>query len=160
MPGPFAENQSVNPHFRDILSALSAEGAEFLVVGAYALAVHGLPRATGDLDIWVRPSPENARRVWRALLRFGAPLGGYSESDFALPNIVFRMGLQPTQIDVLTFISGVEFQQAWDARVQSEVEGIVVCVIGVADQIRNKRAAGRPKDCLDADWLEREKGKQ
>jgi hypothetical protein len=64
MPGPSAENRSVNPHFRDILSALSAEGAEFLVVGASALAVHGLPRATGDLDIWVRPTPENAGKLW------------------------------------------------------------------------------------------------
>ncbi len=148
----------MNPHFRDILSALSAEGAEFLVVGAYALAAHGLPRATGDLDIWVRPSAANATRVWRALLRFGAPLSGYDEKDFHAPDIVFRMGLPPTQVDVLTSISGVEFDAAWTARQRKEVEGVVVPVIGVEDQIRNKRAAGRPKDKIDADWLERQSG--
>jgi hypothetical protein len=81
----------VNPHFRDLLSALSAEGAEFLIVGAYALAVHGLPRATGDLDIWVRPSPENPQRVWRALIRFGAPLANMEVTDSHTPDVVFRM---------------------------------------------------------------------
>ena len=147
----------MNPHFRDILSALSAEEAEFLVVGAYALAAHGLPRATGDLDIWVRPSESNASRVWRALLRFGAPLSAYEVKDFHTPDTVFRMGLPPTQVDLLTTISGVDFDSAWPARVQSEVEGITIHVIGVEDQIRNKRAAGRPKDLLDAVWLERTK---
>jgi hypothetical protein len=144
----------VNPHFRDILSALSAEGAEFLVVGAYALATHGLPRATGDLDVWVRPTSENAERVWRALLRFGAPLSGYKLADFADRDILFRMGLPPSQIDLLTSISGVEFEDSWSRRVPCTVEGIDVFVIGVEDQIQNKRAANRPKDLLDADWLE------
>lgn len=149
----------MNPHFRDILFALSAEGAEFLVVGAYALAVHGLPRATGDIDIWVRPSTENAQRVWRALLRFGAPLTGYEIKDFEISDTVFRMGLPPSQVDLITSITGVDFDAAWTSRVESTVEGVNVHVIGVADQIRNKRAAGRPKDHVDADWLEREKGK-
>jgi hypothetical protein len=146
----------VNPHFRGILSALSAEGAEFLVVGAYALAVHGLPRATGDLDIWVRPSAENAERVWRALVRFGAPLSGFQRTDFTDREIVCRMGLPPSQIDLLTSISGVEFETSWPNRLTCTVEGVEVFVIGVADQIQNKRSANRPKDHLDADWLEQQ----
>lgn len=145
----------MNPHFRDILAALSAEGAECLVVGAYALAVHGLPRATGDIDIWVRPTPANAQRVWRALIRFGAPLSGMDVSDFHSPDIVFRMGLPPNQVDLLTSVSGVAFEEAWPGRVAFEVEGIHVFAIGRADQIRNKRAADRPKDRVDADWLEK-----
>ncbi len=149
----------MNPHFRDILSALSAEEAEFLVVGAYALAAHGLPRATGDLDLWVNPTEANAARVWRALLRFGAPLSGYDVKDFQTLNTVFRMGLPPSQVDVITSITGVDFESAWTAREIAEVEGTRVPVISVANQIRNKRAAGRPKDMLDADWLERKNTK-
>jgi len=145
----------VNRNFRDILFALSAEGVEFLIVGAYALAVHGLPRATGDLDIWVRPTNENARRVWQALLRFGAPLTSMSINDFESMDIVFRMGLPPNQVDILTSISGVTFNEAWPSRVEQDVEGVRVAVIGRADQLRNKRSTGRPRDKLDADWLER-----
>jgi hypothetical protein len=145
----------VNPHFRDILSALSAAGAEFLVVGAYALAAHGRPRATGDIDIWVRPSEQNAKRVWQALLRFGAPLEGVDVKDFETPDIIFRMGLEPNQIDIITTISGVSFDEAWPNRVAAEVQNIQVFVISPADQLRNKLAANRPKDHVDADWLQR-----
>jgi hypothetical protein len=145
----------VNRNFRDILAALSVEGAEFLVVGAYALAVHGLPRATGDLDIWVRPTDANARRVWQALLRFGAPLASMDAMDFQSPDIVFRMGLPPSQVDILTSISGLSFDEAWPNRVEYDLEGIRVFVISRGDQIRNKRRTDRPKDKLDADWLER-----
>jgi hypothetical protein len=145
----------VNRNFRDILFALSAEGAEFLIVGAYALAAHGLPRATGDLDIWVRPTPENARRVWQALLRFGAPLVSMDVKDFHDSELVFRMGNPPNQVDILMSISGVSFEEAWPNRIVREIEGISVSIIGRADQIRNKRSTDRPKDKLDADWLER-----
>jgi len=123
-------------------------------VGAYGLAVHGLPRATGDLDIWVRPTPENARRVWQALLRFGAPLASMEVKDFHDPNIVFRMGLPPNQVDLLMSVSGVTFDEAWPNRLERDIEGIKVFVIGRADQVRNKRSTDRPKDKIDADWLE------
>jgi len=145
----------MNPHFRDLLSALTAEGAEYLVVGAYALAAHGLPRATGDINIWVRPTKDNASRVWQALVRFGAPLSSMALEDFHTPDIVFRMGRPPNQIDILMSVSGLTFDEAWAHRIEREVEGVKVCLIGPADQIRNKRATDRPKDKLDADWLER-----
>lgn len=147
----------MNPNFRDLLAALSAEGAEFLVVGAYAMAAHGLPRMTGDLDIWVRPTPENAQKVWQAMLRFGAPLSSISVNDFSNPDVVFRMGLPPNQIDILMSISGVTFEDAWTNRLEREVEGVRVFILNVRDLIQNKRAAGRPKDQLDVDWLERHK---
>jgi len=92
----------LNPDFRDMLFALSSADAEFLLVGAYALAAHGLPRATGDMDIWIRRSEENAVRVWRALRRFGAPLTGLTKDDLKTPNLVVQIGVAPRRIDILT----------------------------------------------------------
>jgi hypothetical protein len=155
MPGRFGESHSLNRNFRDILLALSVERVEFLVVGAYALAAHGLVRATGDLDIWVRPTAENAERVWRAVLRFGAPLAAMDLKDFASLDIVFRMGIPPNQVDLLTSISGLTFEEAWPNRLEQLIEGVPVHVLSRFDQIRNKRSTDRPKDQLDADWLER-----
>ena len=105
----------LNPDFRDMLSALSAEGAEFLLVGAFAMAVHGYPRATGDMDIWIRPSDENAGRVWRALRQFKAPMRNLSVEDLKSPDTVFQIGVAPRRIDLLTSIDGVEFDDAWAA---------------------------------------------
>jgi hypothetical protein len=144
----------VNRDFEEILSELSAAGAEFLVVGAHALAAHDRPRSTGDLDIWVRADRANAERVWAALSMFGAPLHDLSLEDLAEPGIVFQMGLPPYRIDILTEISGVTFDEAWPNRIINEFEGKPYPVIGRLDLIRNKRAAGRPKDLVDADELE------
>ena len=99
----------MNRDFVEMLSALSDAGAEYLLVGAHALAAHGRPRATGDLDLWVRATPQNARRVWSALLEFGAPLDGITVEDLSTPDVVFQIGLPPSRIDLLTSISGVEF---------------------------------------------------
>src|SRR5438105_15369371 len=137
-----------------MLSALFAAGAEFLVVGAHALAAHGTPRATGDLDIWVRPTPENADRVLSALKAFGAPLFDLTRKDLSRPGIVFQLGLPPLRIDILTGVSGVTFDEAWPERLVSEVETLQVPCIGRAALIKNKRAAGRPKDLVDVATLE------
>ena len=99
-----------------MLSALSVEGVEFLVVGAYALAAHGHPRATGDMDLWVRASASNAERTWRALARFGAPMTDVSVDDFVQPSMVLQVGVAPHRIDLLTSIDGVTFDAAWKAR--------------------------------------------
>jgi len=135
----------LNPDFLDILSAFSEERVEFLVVGAYALAVHGLPRATGDIDLWVRPTRDNARRVRAALARFGAPIGNLSEQDLVTRGTVFQIGVAPRRIDVLTSIDGVEFDEAWAARTMTRVGGVDIPVIGRAELIRNKKATGRAK---------------
>jgi hypothetical protein len=139
----------LNRDYNDMLSALCAEGAEFLIVGAYALGAHGIPRATGDIDIWVRPSAENARRVMRALRRFGAALLDLTEADLEASDTVFQMGVPPNRIDILTGISGVTFDQAWAARVSVAIEGLSVPVIGRGHLVRNKAACGRPKDLAD-----------
>ena len=148
MRGPFVESR-LNRDYNDILSALCAEGAEFLVVGAYAVGVHGIPRATGDIDIWVRPTHENARRVMRALKRFGAALLDLTEHDLATADTVFQIGVAPNRIDVMTGISGVTFDRAWPSHVTVAIEGLTVPVIGRDELLRNKVASGRPKDLAD-----------
>jgi len=140
--------------FVEMLCALSAAEADYLVVGAHALAAHGRPRATGDLDLWVRPTRENAERVWAALARFGAPMGDLTKDDLASPGIVFQIGIAPHRIDILTAIDGVEFEEAWSARSRVELEGNGVPVISREHLIRNKRATGRAQDLVDVTWLE------
>jgi hypothetical protein len=141
----------VNEDFTDLLAALLAEGARFLVVGAHAMAVHGVPRATGDLDVWVATDAPNAERTWAALRRFGAPLAalGFSRDDFTRPDQVVQIGLPPRRIDILTSISGVEFEQAWTNRLVQPVGALTVPFIARADLVRNKRATARPKDLAD-----------
>jgi hypothetical protein len=139
----------MNRDFVEMLSALSEAGAEYLVVGAHALAAHGLPRATGDLDIWVRATPENAARVWRALEQFGAPLHELRREDLTTIDLVFQIGVAPSRIDLLTSITGVAFEDAWPNRVIVRIAGQNVPTIGRDDLIRNKRAAGRPRDLAD-----------
>ena len=142
----------LNSDFLDLLRALVDSGVEFVVVGAYALSFHGAPRASGDIDIFVKPSPDNAARVWRALLAFGAPLAaaGVVQSDFEKPDLVYQIGLPPRRIDVLTSISGVSFEEAWSSRAAASVQGRTVHFIGREMYLRNKLAAGRPKDLADA----------
>ncbi|MBD3236604.1 MAG: hypothetical protein GF330_07860 [Candidatus Eisenbacteria bacterium] len=146
----------LNPDYRDMLSALCAEEAEFLLVGAYALAAHGLPRATGDIDIWIRPSPENARRVWRALAAFGAPLQDLVERDLTTEGVVFQIGVAPRRVDILTSIEAVTFEEAWAHRVEVEIEGLKVSILGRNELLKNKRASGRPQDIADVSRLEEE----
>ena len=140
----------------DILVELAAVHARFLVVGAHALAVQGVPRATQDLDIWVDPTPENADRVWTALVRFGAPLEalGIEREDFVRPETVVQIGLPPNRVDFLTTISGVtSFSEAWTERVDAGVDGQTVPFLGRRALIANKRAAGRLKDLADIEAL-------
>jgi hypothetical protein len=136
------------------LSAFNANGVEYLVVGAYALAAHGRVRATGDLDIWVRAAPDNAARVIKALTEFGAPLHDLTLADLSHHGVVFQVGVAPLRIDILTGIDGVTFDDAWPARVQTKVFEQPVAVLSVEHLIRNKRAVGRAQDLADLEWLE------
>ena len=144
----------MNRDFSDLLSGLCAQGAEFLVVGAHALAAHGHVRATKDLDVWVRPSAENAERVLHALAAFGAPLGDLRASDLASPGVVFQIGVPPLRIDVLTAVDGLEFEAAWENRVMARLGGSEVPVLSRHDLISNKRASGRLQDLADVERLE------
>jgi hypothetical protein len=137
-----------------MLSELSAAGAEFLVVGAYALAAHGYLRATGDIDIWVRPTRENAERVFAALRKFGAPMFDLRVDDLCSPDIVFQVGVAPWRIDILTSIAGVEFEDAWKEREVIPVSEVAIPVVSYNHLLQNKRATGRAKDAPDVAWLE------
>ena len=136
-----------------MLSALNDAGVDYLVVGAYAMAAHGCPRATGDIDFWVRPTEENAARVWRALIAFGAPTSQIALKDLSTPDLVFQFGVAPQRIDILTSVSGVDFDEAWPNRHSADLDGLAAPVIGSNDLLKNKLATGRPKDLLDADIL-------
>lgn len=141
------------PDFSEMLQALSDSNADFLVIGAHAMAVQGYVRATGDLDLWVRCDEESARRVYRALRRFGAPLHDLTEQDLAEPGVVFQIGVAPVRIDILTSVTGLSFDAAWDRRLLISIEGQVVPVLCKADLIANKQALGRPKDLADIAML-------
>ena len=145
----------MNEDFRDLLAALLGSEARFLVVGAHAMAVHGVPRATGDIDVWIARDGDNVERVWSALGRFGAPVAamGVSQDDLARPGIVVQIGLPPRRIDILTSISGVDFEEAWPERVTHDVDGLAVPFLGRAALVRNKRASGRTKDQADLEAL-------
>jgi len=144
----------MNSDFKDLLAAFNASGVDYLVVGAHALAAHGHVRATKDLDVWVRPSSDNARLIWSALVSFGAPLDGLSIEDFAGPGIVFQIGVAPVRIDIITSIDGVEFDEAWLERVSVALGDLTVGVLSRRHLIVNKRTAGRLQDLADVERLE------
>ena len=139
--------------FLDLLRAFIEGNVRFLIVGAYALGVHGRPRATGDLDVWVDATPSNAVNIIQALEQFGAPMGQVRADDFSRPGIVFQMGLPPLRIDVLTELSGLTFEEAWPTRTVASFGPITVDVIGRAAFIKNKRATGRARDLGDIEAL-------
>ena len=144
----------LNPDYAEILSLFREHEVDYLLVGAYALAIHGFPRATADIDLFVRPAPDNAEKVVRALSVFGAPLQGTSVDDFSVPGIVLQIGVAPRRIDILTTIDGLTYEEASRDRVWVEIGELSVPVISKANLIRNKRATGRKRDLLDADALE------
>jgi hypothetical protein len=149
---------AVTDDWFDVLAALLDAEARFLVVGAHAMAVHGIPRGTQDLDVWVEATADNVDRVWQALVSFGASLEalGVSRADLVRPAMVVQIGMPPQRIDVLTSISGVpDFGAAWAGRSMVSVRGRMVPFAGRDTLIVNKRAAGRPKDLADLHALER-----
>jgi len=150
----------VNQDFKELLSAFNARGVDYLVVGAHALAVHGHVRATKDLDLWVRPDRENARRVHEALSSFGAPLGDLTVDDLTIPGLIFQIGVDPLRVDVLTAIDGVGFDEAWRDRVEAGFGGERAHVLSRHHLIANKRASGRLQDLADLERLEKLEGRK
>jgi hypothetical protein len=138
----------------DLLRALNAAGAEYVIVGAYALAFHGRSRATKDVDIFVGSDSKNAQKVWQALLAFGAPLDDLRSDDLSTPGTFYIMGRPPNQIDIITEIDGVTFEEAWSARVPSTYAGVAVSYLGKSELIQNKKTAARPQDVADVAYLE------
>jgi hypothetical protein len=143
----------MNQDFVDLLRALSAADVRFLIVGAYALAHHGRPRATRGLDIWIEASSANAGRVMRALAAFGAPMRDIAEADFAQPGIVYQIGVPPGRIDILTELTALTFADAWAERDSGPFGELTVDFLGLEAFLRNKRATGRAKDLGDIEGL-------
>lgn len=143
----------LNKDYKEMLQCLLEEKVKFLLVGAYAVAVHGYPRATKDIDFFVWATPENASSLMKALIKFGAPLDKISESDFSSKGIVFQIGNSPRRIDIVTSASGVDFEQAYANKQIVFLEGLEVPVISLQDLIINKRASGRTQDLADVEKL-------
>lgn len=144
----------MNPDFVDLLRAFIEADVRFLVVGAYALAAHGRPRATGDLDVWVESTEENAVRIMRALAAFGAPIQELSAADLARPGVVYQIGVPPGRIDILTDLTGLTFAEAWSTRISQRFGDLSIDLIGRDAFVKNKRATGRLKDLADIEGLE------
>ena len=146
----------MNHDFKELLLAFNAHGVDYLVVGAHALAVYGHVRATKDLDVWVRPDQENAKRVLTALSAFGAPLDDLTTDDLSKAGTVFQIGVPPLRIDLITAIDGVDFTEAWPDRFSTSFGGVPVFVISRTHLITNKKTAARPQDLADIERLETE----
>src|ERR1700692_799835 len=140
------------PDFKELLSTLNAHKAKYLIVGGFAVGFHSQPRATKDLDVLIRPDAQNARAVYDALAQFGAPLEGVTPHDLLDPDGFFRMGHAPVMIEILPFIKGVEFDDAWRKRVEIVIDpsaGLTAFMLSRGDLIAAKLAAGRPQDLAD-----------
>ena len=143
----------VQRDFRDLLELLNAHKVEYMIVGAYALAFHGVPRYTGDIDIYVRPDPENAQRVMAALNDFGFGSAGLTAADFEIGDKVVQLGFPPVRVDIVTSITGVSWEEAASGRVEGIYGNIPVYYIGREQFVSNKRALGRKKDLADLEAL-------
>jgi len=143
----------LNQDYKDILSILSAHKVDFMLVGAFAMAYHGYPRATGDIDIFFRPDPHNAKKVWDSLEEFGAPTNQITLQDLQTPGTIFQVGISPRRIDFINRISGVTFDEAYSDRKSVEISGLPVNILSLEKLILNKSSSGRPKDLVDVQTL-------
>ena len=144
----------MDSNYLDMLKCLNKAGVDYIMVGGWAVNLHGYVRATIDLDIWILADRENARKVYAALGEFGAPLGEVKPEDFAQDGTIFQIGVAPCRIDVINKIDGVKYAEASSRAIQKTIEGIPVRIISLEDLIANKRASGRTKDLADAEILE------
>lgn len=142
----------VHKDFKELLELFNAHGVEYLVVGGYALAAHGAPRTTGDIDLWINPTLDNARRILRALSQFGAVLD-LGVEDFVKPDHVVQLGVPPVRVDVITAIDGVVWDEAWPNRLAGEYGSVSTNYLGLREFIINKRTTGRLKDLADLEAL-------
>ena len=144
----------VNSDFSDLLNLFKVNQVKYMVIGGYAVVQYTEPRFTKDLDLWISTHPDNAEAVFNALKEFGAPLEGMTPKDFSEEGYFYQMGVPPVRVDILMGIPGVQFDEAWERRVEVQFDDVPVTIIAKQDLIAAKRAAGRPQDLLDADSLE------
>ena len=143
----------MNSDFRDLLQALNDAGAEYLVVGGYAVIEHTEPRYTKDIDVWINGTRDNAARVLEALKRYGAPTADLSIDFLTSDDAFFQIGVEPVRIDIIVDLLAMDFSECWDRRLVVESDGITVNFIGIRDLISNKEASGRPMDLVDVERL-------
>lgn len=144
----------LNEDYKEILQILLGNKARFLVVGAYAMAAYGYPRATGDFDIWVETTAGNSRKIYKCLTEFDAPLSEITEKTFTEKGIVFQIGVAPRRIDIITDIDGVSFTEAFQNKKEIEIENLTIPFLSKSDLIKNKESTGREKDKLDVKYLQ------
>ena len=145
---------ALSKDWREFLELLNSRGVDYVIIGAQSLAFHGRPRYTGDVEIFVRPAPENARLLVDLLKQFGFAQSGFKETDFIEPEQMIQLGRAPNRIDLLSSISGVSTDEAFASKVSAELDGIPVYIISKDALIQNKRAVGRWRDLADLDILE------
>jgi hypothetical protein len=145
---------ALSKDWREFLELLNSRAVDYVIVGAQSLAFHGRPRYTGDLDILVRPTPNNARLLLALLNQFGFEQSGFKETDFLQPEQIIQLGRTPSRIDLLTSISGLSTNEAFSSKISAILDGIPVFILGKDALIRNKRAVGRPQDLADLAALE------
>ncbi|MEW6209148.1 MAG: DUF6036 family nucleotidyltransferase [Acidobacteriota bacterium] len=145
---------ALNSDFKELLSILNEAQVRYLIVGGYAVIEHTEPRYTKDLDIWVSPARDNAERVYASLKRFGAPLSNITVEDFTHPGTVYQMGRPPARVDILMGVTGLDFESAWNNRVEGSYGEVSTQFLSIEDIIINKRAAGRPQDLIDVENLQ------
>jgi hypothetical protein len=149
--------------YKDLLSAFNAHGVKYLIVGGYAVIFHAQPRFTRDIDLFIRADRENAKATYEALAAFGAPLQDIRIEDLGDPNNFFRVGREPHAIDILPSIDGVDFDAAWERRIEGVIDpqsGLTVYFISAADLVAAKIAAGRMQDLADVEALRKAKGNE
>jgi predicted nucleotidyltransferase len=144
----------LNEDYKDMLQSLLDNEVKFLIVGAYALAAYGYPRATGDFDIWVEASLENSKKILSAITSFGSPTSGLTKDAFVQKGIIFQIGVAPRRVDLITHIDGVDFNKAYPYRTTIVMEGLNLPLISKEDLIKNKKSTGRDKDLVDVKQLE------
>lgn len=143
-----------NKDFKDLFSIFNEEKVEYIVVGAHAVIYYAEPRYTKDLDVWVNPTRLNAKRVWKALKRFGAPLNDVKLEDFCDLDMIYQIGIEPNRIDVLMGITGVVFENAWKKRTQTTYDKVPIPLLSKEDLLRSKKLTARKSDLLDVERLE------
>jgi hypothetical protein len=147
--------ERLNSDLKELLTLFSSNGVEYLIVGGHAVAFHGYPRFTDDLDCYVRPSAENGARIVQALRQFGFGSLGIEAVDFEATDRMIQLGRAPNRVDLLTRLYEVSFDDAWSTRIHGTIDGVPVWFIDRDSLLRNKRATGRPQDLADAEFIER-----
>jgi predicted nucleotidyltransferase len=143
----------VNSDFSELLNLFNANNVKYLVIGGYAIIQYAEPRYTKDLDLWIGADKETSTAIYKTLKEFGAPLAGMTEADFAEEGYFYQMGRPPIRVDIMMGIPGMEFEKAWQRRVEVDFDGLIVKFISLEDLIASKKASGRPQDLIDAELL-------